>query len=93
MYVPTTRNLSGIWGSAADDIFAVGQAVKDFIFVQSVNDIVKHLPNGDFFGSIAGKGECTLQPGGQLKAPSDLGRVNFPEYRYMRTESYVITQH
>jgi photosystem II stability/assembly factor-like uncharacterized protein len=93
MTIPTTRNLNSVWACAADSVYAVGQAVKDFVFVQSVNDFVKHLPNGDFFGSIAGKGECTLQPGGELHAPSDLGRVNFPEYRYMRIESYVVDQH
>ena len=91
--VPTTRNLNGVWGTASDDIFVVGQAVQDFVFVQSVDSFVKHLPNGDFHGSIAGKGECTLQPGSSLQAPSDLGRVNFPEYRYMRIEGYVIQQH
>jgi hypothetical protein len=93
MTIPTTRNLNGVWACASDSVYAVGQAMKDFVFVQSVDDFVKHLPNGDFWGSIAGKGECTLQPGGQLQAPSDLGRVNFPSYRYMRMESYVIDQH
>lgn len=93
MTIPTSRNLNSVWACASNSVFAVGQAVKDFVFVQSVTDFVKHLPSGDFYGSVAGKGECTLQPGGELHAPSDLGRVNFPNYRYMRIESYIVDQH
>ena len=90
---PTTKDLNAVWGSSSANIYAVGENKEDFVFVQSVNSWVDVKPGGEFHGSVAGSGEVELFPGSSLMAPKDLGRVNFPEYRWIRIDTYIIEQH
>jgi photosystem II stability/assembly factor-like uncharacterized protein/cytoskeletal protein CcmA (bactofilin family) len=92
MTSPTTKDLNGIWGSSASKVFAVGKKKEDFVFVQSVTSWVDIKPGGEFHGSVAGSGEVELFPGSSLVAPKDMGRVNFPRYRWMRVDTYIIEQ-
>lgn len=89
-----TRNLNGVWGSAASDVYAVGQTKQNFIFMMSIDSTVNFQPqnNGQFLGSIAGGGNITLGPNQTLIASGDVGVVNFPEYRWMTISTYVINQ-
>ncbi len=93
MTSPTTKDLNGVWGSSASNVFGVGKNMEDFVFVQSVTSWVDVKPGGEFHGSVAGSGEVELFPGSSLMAPKDLGRVNFPRYRWMRVDTYIIEQH
>ena len=90
---PTTKDLNAVWGSSSSNVFAVGKNREDFIFVQSVSEWVELKPNGEFHGSMAGSGVVELFSGSSLMAPGDLGRVNFPRYRWMDTDSYIVEQH
>jgi hypothetical protein len=90
---PTTKDLNAIWGSSSANIYAVGENAEDFIFLQSVNEWVELKPGGEFHGSMAGAGTVELLPGSNLMAPKDLGRVNFPRYRWIRIDTYIIEQH
>jgi hypothetical protein len=52
---------------AEDDVnFQPKQGNDEFIFIMSISGWVKMLPNGDFWGSIAGNTQVDLQPGNSL---------------------------
>jgi len=86
----STRELNGVWGLSPSDVFAVGQPKDDFIFVMSVFGTTTLKPSGKFLGSMAGAGDVELFPGSTLRAPIGTGGLNYPKYRWMRLETYVI---
>ena len=96
---PTTNGLNGVWGSTLSNIYAVGDNAEDFVFIQSVSGWVELKPGGEFHGSTAGVGTATpapgveLLPGSGLMAPQDVGELNFPRYRWMSIDTYIIEQH
>jgi cytoskeletal protein CcmA (bactofilin family) len=89
----TNRNLNDLWGSSSSNTYAVGDNAEDFVFLQSVTELVDLQPGGEFHGSIAGSGEVELSSGSDLMAPEDAGNVNFPRYRWMSIDAYIIEQH
>jgi len=54
---------------------------SDFIFIMSVGGTTTLKPGGDYYGSIAGSADVTLQPGCTLMwhDPGEEGTLNFPE--------------
>jgi len=96
---PTTNGLNGVWGSTSSNIYAVGDNAEDFVFIQSVSGWVELKPGGEFHGSTAGVGTATPAPGAELlpgpglMAPQDVGELNFPRYRWMSIDTYIIEQH
>ncbi|MBM4445354.1 MAG: hypothetical protein FJ020_08665 [Chloroflexi bacterium] len=92
MSSPSTNNLNGVWGSSSSNAYAVGDNAEDFVFLQSLTEWVDLQPNGEFHGSLAGSGTVELSSGSELMSPEDAGDVNFPRYRWMNIETYVIDQ-
>ena len=95
----TLKDLKAIWGSSPSNIFAVGDNAEDFVFLQSVYEWVELKPGGEFHGSVAGVGTgmpapgVELLPGSSLTSPDDIGDLNFPRYRWIDVDSYIIEQH
>ncbi len=53
-------------------------SVDEFVFIMAIEGTVTLQPGGDFYGSVAGNADVTLQPGNTLIWTASGGRGNFP---------------
>ena len=87
---PSTYSLNAVWGTSPTDVFAVGEPKNNFVFIMCVYGEAKVQPGGVFLGSVAGNGAVDLQPGASLRSPSIADDLSFPQYRWIRLDTYVI---
>ena len=73
-----TVNLIGV----GDVFFApkIASNPDDFIFVMSIEGMLRHQPIGDYYGSIAGDCNVDFWPGGDLVHTDPPAWLNFPGY-------------